>query len=747
MPAKLDLTLIPLHRRDGQDHPYLPGLHAAAAPRRAARGRGEDRLVLHLSVPVELNLGSDAQISLLQDMAAGYFRTPGAVTSALREQVERLNSYLLQRNQGAAPGQPPAAALLSVMMLREERLTLAQCGPVQAFQLGDSIRHYYDPQGAGRGLGLGQQAQMRFYQFDLQPGELVLSLAQLPSGWGESTLSGASQAELGALCRRLLDEAGEQLAAALLTVQPGAGALQQMTIADLQPAASVAAPMPAPQPNAEVAPSEAETSLSDTSPLAPQPVPSAWEAVEVPGESEPIQAAAPTPPAPAEVKFERETPKIDLRGQISERAAAFSERVLPPIRHFLERILPEEPIFNLPPRVMGLIALLVPIAVVILVAVVYLQFGREQLYINYLERAQAAAAIAAASGNPAEVRQAWEGVVYYAERAAHYEEDQATAFDLLAQASAALDEMDVIRRLEFMPILSQPLPRETEITRMAATNNEIYLLDGASGNVLRVFLTGDGGMGGYQLDANFRCGPGQYGGFIVSALVDLALLPRGNAAGAEIIAMDANGNVLFCAQGQAPSAQTLAPPDNHWGAPRAMRVANGNLYILDPQTNAVWLYTGEDHAFGEAPRFFFGAEVPSLRDTLDIAVYGSDIYLLGADGRMVSCTLGSSASNPTTCENPAIYTDIRPSFSNGVQLEGANFEQLRISEPPQPAVFMLDPVARAVYRLSLTLSLDTQFRSLNDLPPGLATAFAVTPNRAILLAIANDVYIGFLPSE
>jgi hypothetical protein len=33
------------------------------------------------------------------------------------------------------------------------------------------------------------------------------------------------------------------------------------------------------------------------------------------------------------------------------------------------------------------------------------------------------------------------------------------------------------------------------------------------------------------------------------------------------------------------------------------------------------------------------------------------------------------------------------------------------------------------------------------LPEGLATAFAITPNRAILLAIENDVYIGFIPSD
>ncbi len=734
MSAKLDLTVVSLYRVDGQDEAYLPGLFCAPAPRRAARGRGEDRLVLQLFAPPALGLSGEAQASLLQDMANGYFRTSGAVTSALREQVERLNSYLFQRNQGTPPA---GAAQLGLMLLREGRLTLAQCGPLHGFQLGQSIHHYYDPQGAGRGLGLGQHAQMRFYQFDLPAGERLLSLAQLPASWDENTLADTAPTPLGALSQRLLEQAGAQLAAVLLEVQPGTGSLQQVSAAQLQP-----------RPSAEgAAVPPAPVALSDTAPVKAQPLAGAWESLPTPEASqptenpaEPLLTAAPVYSAPAE-------PERSPRTPISERVREFSERFLPPLRQFVERILPEEPIFNLPPRVMGLIALLVPVAVVILVAVVYLQFGRQQLYVNYLERAQAAAAIATASGNAGEVRLAWEGVVYYAERAAHYEEDQAVAFELLGQAHAALDEMDLVRRMEFNPILSQPLAKEAQITRMVATNNEIYLLDSSSGNVLRLFLAGDGNLGRYQQDANFRCGPGQYGSFIVSALVDLALLPRGNAASAELIAMDANGNVLYCAQGQAPSAQTLTPPNNHWGRPRSLRIANGDLYILDPQTNAVWLYEGEDYAFGEAPRFFFGAEVPSLRDVQDMAVNGSDLYLLSSEGRMVRCTLGTSVDNPTRCENPASYTDTRPGFDNGAQIEGAHFEQVRVSEPPQPALYMLDPVARAVYRFSLTLSLDTQFRSLNELPAGLATAFAVTPNRAILLAISNDIYIGFLPSE
>lgn len=736
MPTELELTVVPLHRRAGQDLSYLPGLLGAEAPRRAARGRQGERLVLQLSAPSEHALGPDAQTSLLQDMADGYFRSPGAVTSALREQIERLNAYFVQRNRQG----PPAAAMFSMASVREQRVTLAQCGPVQAFLLGDAIQHFFDPQLAGRGLGMGQTTDIRFFQFEMQPGQFLLLLPELPNGWNEKTLSEVRGQKLSTLRRRFLSEAGADLRAVLVSAQAGKATLHMLSGTENE-----AAPTPAKAP--------VKTPLAE-------PRTRAWEAVETPAENR-VQtetAAEPSAEATQHIAFSREPaqeipappepePRPHLLANLTGRARDAWQKIAPPVGAFLQRILPEEPIFNLPPRVMGLIAILVPIIVVVLVAVVYLQFGREQLYVNYLERAQGAAAIAVASQDADEIRQAWTGVVYYAERAAAYEKDQQTAAELLAQAQAALDALDAIRRVEFVPALLAPLPLDARITRMVATNNEIYLLNETDGKVLRYFLAGDGGRGGYQFDERFACEPGPYGDFIVSHLVDLALLPRGNALEAEVLAMDGNGNVIYCASGERPSARALVPPDNNWGQPQAIAIENGNLYILDPLSNAVWLYSGEEYSYADEPRFFFGAEVPNLRRVQDLALEGDDLYLLSQDGHMAVCAFSDDIDEPTTCEDPAQYTDTRLGRQSGTTIEGGNFGEVQIGEPPQPALYLMDPVARAVYRLSLTLNLDTQFQSSTELPKGLATAFAVTPNRAIILAIEDEILIGFMPSD
>jgi hypothetical protein len=757
MATKTDYVVVPLHRRDGQEQSYLPGLHVADA-QRAARGRAGEQLILHLSLPADAGLTPEQQHTLLDDMARGYFRTPGSVTSALRDQAERLNVYFQQLNQKLVAKGQPVLALLSMLSIREGRGMLAQCGPVQAFLLnGADIQHFFDPQTAGRGLGLSKNTDIRFFQCDLPSGAYMLLTPQLPEGWNERTFSNVSGQKLATLRRRFLSEAGPNLAAVLVAAEPGRGGVRLLTGKDIE-AESPKSTRPQP---ASIPPRRRPIGR----PVEPQPEASSWEQVTVPdaeADTEPFGIAQPelSPEADGTESsyeaeaFESETnfepsypahePEVETEtwfSQISARLAVFGARVLPPLRAFLIRMLPEEPAFNLPPKTMALIAGIVPLAVVVLVSVVYLQFGRGQLYTNYLSQAQSAAAAAEARQDPAEVRQAWEIAVYYAERAAAYEQDAEVATALLAEAHAALDGLDGIERVNFQPALFEALPSRANISRIVATNTDMYLLDSTAGNILHAFLTG----GGFQLDEAFACEPGPYGAYIVSNLVDMALLPRGNALDATLVAMDANGNLIYCFADERPLAVALVPPDSNWGNPLAISVENENLYILDPLTNGVWIFFGENYSFVEEPRFFFGAEVPSLQNMLDLGLSGEDLYLLDVDGHIAVCQFGGEIDDPTTCEDPVPFTDTRPGRVSGASVEGAHFAQMQITEPPEASVYLMDPIEQAVYQFSLQLNLLRQFKAQEDLPHGLATAFAVTSNRAILLAFENDIYIGFMP--
>ncbi len=738
MQTQFELTVLPLHRRDGQDQSYLPGLLAMEAPRRAARGRSDERLILQLSVPEESGLGAELQKTLLQDMANGYFRTPGAVTSALREQAERLNAYFLQKNQQGAQKGTLAPVLLSMVSVREERVTLAQCGPVQAFLLGAEIHHYYDPEGAGRGLGLSQNTDIRFHQIDVSPGDFILLFPELPSGWGEKTLQDVHGQKIDTLRRRFVSEAGPDLQAVLVAAQVGKG-LRVVSAQELE---------------------SRETSVSAVNRRASPAAPRSWEPVEVPAAEEPAfqpehtdRPLMSTPDAlgdtgPIHVA-EARSPFNNRWIQISARTAEIGSRFLPPLRKFLLRLLPEEPVFNLPPRTMGLIAILVPLAVVVLVSVIYLQFGRGQLYVNYLERAQSAAAVAAAAQDPAAVREAWEVVVFYADKAVNYEKDEQAASSLLAQAETALDDLDFIKRVDFAQALLEPLPTDVNITRLAANNTgDLFMLNETDGSILHAFATGNAGPGGYQLDKDFHCEPGQYGEFIVSKLVDLALLPREAPNDWVLAAIDTNGNIIYCAKNTRPTLQVLTPPDSQWGKPKAISIENGNLYMLDPLTNAVWIFNGDDYSFaGTQPHFFFGAEVPNLKMMEDIAIQGDTLFLINQDGHMTICEFSEDIENPTTCNDPAPYGDSRPGRTTGDTIPDAHFSQIQLTDAPLESLFMLDPVARSVYQFNLSLNLQRQFRAKAELPPGIITAFAVSPQQSIFIAIQDQIYFGYIPSE
>ncbi|MBX3005466.1 MAG: hypothetical protein KF821_06520 [Anaerolineales bacterium] len=752
MANALDLFVVPLHRRNGQDQAYLQGLHLLAAPRRAARGRNDERLVLQLSLPPEITLSADQQHALLSDLAEGYFRTAGSVTAALREQFERLNSYFLQLNQRLS-GATPQAARLAALSMREERVTLAHAGPQHAFRLNQTIQHFYDAPAAGRGLGLSSQTEIRFFQTELAAADCFLLVSEIPGGWNEKTLMGASGQKLSTLRRRFLSEAGQELRAVMLLAQPGSGRLSLMTsFEDSAAAAPPAAPSATRREPAEAAspswqvltpapaePGHAPAELEDTA---------AWHPASTASDSLlPGPPEESTGPAQAEWPPRYETQAepsaiLTLWHEISGRATHFWRKASPPLRSFFMRLLPDEPVFNLPRQTLTLIAVAVPLAVVILVSVVYLQFGRGQLYQNYLSQAQSAAALAAARQDPGEVRQAWLAAVHFAQRASAYEQDAEAAQQLLAEAQLQLDGLDLIERMDFQPALFTNLPRNTKITRMVADNTDLYMLDETTGKILHAFLTG----GGYKLDESFSCEPAPYGGAIVSQLIDLALLPpRSHPLGASVAAIDANGNIIYCIKNEAPAASALGEPDSRWGKPNAIAVEEDTLYVLDPVTNAVWMYAAENGSFVGAPRFFFGAQVPSMQHMLDIALDGSTLYLLDQDGHVAQCVFNEEGEDSTPCTDPLEFVDTRPGQRNGSVVSGANFSQFVITDPPGPSIFFLDPIVPAVYQFSPRLSIVRQLRAANELPAELVSAFTITPNRAIFLAFENEVYIGFMP--
>ncbi len=472
---------------------------------------------------------------------------------------------------------------------------------------------------------------------------------------------------------------------------------------------------------------------------APTPKNRAWSNFWMGRRSRPAPPQPETPPASTALQPPQRPvfgPAVLAIGRAFKFAGG---QVIRALRALLGGILPGREMFTIPPTTMAFIAVAVPVMIVALASLVYIRRGRIIQYQNYLNYAEAAALNARGKTDPVEERRAWDAVLFYVDLAEEYQETDETIL-LRAQAFQVMDTLDGTQRIQLESALASNSLGEVTITQMLYNGDALYALDSDAGRVLRFWRSGRG----YELDASFQCGLNKYGAYIVGALVDITPLPAANSFGAALLAMDGNGILVYCPPDGQPLAYPLIPPDNNWGSPRSMVYSNGWLYILDPQTNAVWVYVGEDFTFGSRPFLFFDNEVPRLQDVVDIAINGSELYLLHTDGSMTICQY-RTGDTPTQCTERAAYTDTRGSVGKVETMTGAAFSQIVYAPPPGPAFYMLDPYQQALYQFSTRLVFQRQFRPYSGSSLGNATAFAVDGSQRIFMAFDNQIFVSPFP--
>jgi hypothetical protein len=422
-----------------------------------------------------------------------------------------------------------------------------------------------------------------------------------------------------------------------------------------------------------------------------------------------------------------------LSGFISEKLKAFLPRLLPNTEAG-ESFAPSN-------FAMFSIAILVPLVVVVMMFVVWSKYGRNPQYEAYLQQAKEMSAQAASLTNPIEQRQAWESVllrVGNAERIYHPTPDTIL---LRQEADANLDKLFGITRMQFNPAFSSELG--IEISRMTASETDLFLLDAESGKALRAQPSANGR--GFQIDTTFNCGPAVYGNYTVGHLVDILTLPALNSINATLLGIDATGNLLYCAPGQLAQTIPLPPPDTNWNHVTAFTLSNGNLYVLDAPARAVWVYTGKDGTFVDRPYFFFGGQTPEKQDVIDLIISGDDLYMLHSDGHLSTCSYSRIETKPTRCQDPSPLTNPFAAYQDTDLFASANFTQMLFTALPDQSILLLDSDTQGVLRFApRSLELQNQFRpqtgNANPVPAGPAGAVAVGPNHVLYLAVNGQVY-------
>jgi hypothetical protein len=441
----------------------------------------------------------------------------------------------------------------------------------------------------------------------------------------------------------------------------------------------------------------------------------------------------------------RQTAKIIAGGIQGTRR--ISTNIGEKLRNFLPRLLPGSETANEPsgPSTAAMIfmAVLIPLMVVTVASVVYLRFGRSQQYDTYLGQANEMKAQALSLTDPVEQRIAWENVINSVNIAESHRETSDT-IALRQEADAQLDALLGITRLQFNPAFSSNLG--IDISRMTATDTDLFMLNAANGEVLRA-QPAKGGHG-FELDTAFNCKPGVYGDYTIGPLVDILALPNLNSVSATLLGIDATGNLLYCAPGQVAQAIPLPIPDTNWGRVTAFTMDAGNLYVMDALARAVWVYTGKDGTFIDQPYFFFGGQTPEKQDVIDLVVAGDDLYMLHADGHLSTCSYSRIVSVSTRCQDPSPYTNPFKAYGDIDLFAGAHFTQMLFTALPDQSILLLDAdtQTQGVFRLTpRTLDLQNQFRptkgTKNPIPNGRPFgAVTVGPNHVLYLAVDGQVY-------
>ena len=751
MTNSLDFILLPIHRQQGIDQSELPGLFAASPPRRAGRGRAQDRLVMHLALQGNAPLSPKAQNKLLDSLAKTYFKAAGSSTAAMRVVAESLNQSLFSRNQRGSSRGMRSLGLFTLAVFRDQRLYLAQCGAVNAFLVqAHRVQHFYDPSAVGRGLGMGRATPIQYQQAEVAPGDYLIISATSPQTWSDPLLRSLHGQPLERVHPSLLSQAGTDLEAVLVQIASGNGQLRSLRPKplpsnrdevtdpqlDILPSKEILPPVAQDQPDISdtSSPPEVETSPSNDM---PQPIPKSQQSSVV------IAPASDVHPKPQ--KTTEPTKRKPFIGPalltIGRAIGTTLSQFFSALGTMFRRILPDQKILDLPPTVMLFGAIAVPLVIVTVASMIYFREGRGRLHQELLLQAQVAAEQALPLEDPIERRAAWEQVLDYLNQAEEYgstEDSQA----LRTYSFAVLDELDIVERLDYSPGIVRGLPQDVTVSKIVVSpDNELYMLNEQSGYVLRATYTDQG----YELDPVFNCGPIP-APLMVGPLIDIGALPLGEEDGATLLGMDSNGTLLRCipGEGKAPLAMQMAPPDINWGEPKAFAYDNGNIYVLDPQTNAVWIYWGID-GYQDLPSYYFGNQVPPLQSVIDMTVSDGDLYLLHDNGRITLCSYSPFADAPTRCADPADFIDLRAGYQSGPDMRGANFQQIQFAPPPDPSIYLFDPADEAVYHLSMRLAFQRQYRPSSSLSGEEIHAFAVGPNRRVFIATEDQVYYAILP--
>lgn len=709
MALEFEADVVQIHVAGGEGRiSPPPGVRAQGAPRRSARGRSDDLLFLDLTLQPGRAVSS-ARLEQIADLASqAYFGTSGSVTAALRAAAATANDHLLDAARRSAEHGPLQGSLV-IAALRGKDLFIGQCGSGQVILVRPgTVARLASQEAAARPLGSAPSPHVQFRHLALSMGDLLVLTTADPPVWSDPSLSSLYGLGLPQALDRLTAASPRDLTGLLVRI-PRTG--------EVRPALAAGPPT--------------RGRAAAARPVRHRP-------------------GSPTAPAAAGEHAIRQP----SAGRASARLRQFLEGVGRPVQRLADPVLlglwrllarmapglaeAERP-GGLSPKVLIGTALAIPLVVVGIASLVYLRTGRAQQFDQYLAQAQAAVVAASLKATLEEARADWELARSWLDLAETYRVTEASSV-LRRQVQNALDSAELVVRLELVPAVSGGFGGQAEITGLAATASDLYALDTGNGLIWHAWATGRG----YEIDPEFDCPLAEERS--AQAWVGITIQPEPGALGIEgVVAVDRNGGLLYCAPGRSPLRGQLSPPDIGWGRLQAFDVFEGNLYVLDPVTNAVWIYDASGGLFSGPATLFFAEAVPELETAIDLALAQDELIILHSQGnidrcqRVVENAPDGSLRIRVECDPDPQFLDERAGQPPGRTIPGANPLQMVYSPPPEPSLFFLDAASGSIFHYSMRLVYQAQYRPIQPLEEPVVSITEAPPSD-LLLAAGGQVY-------
>lgn len=700
MSQLLEAEAAHIHLAGGAPRVTTPaGNLAMVAPRRAARGRMEDALFLCVGTSAAQPPTPGLLDHLARMAGAAFYGTPGSVTAALRESAVAINDYLIKLRKDPS-GPDHGSGTMLACVLRGSDLYLAQSGQGQmALIRPGQVGRWSSEEAIERPLGEALTPHVSFQHLVVRAGDVILfsPAANLP--WSDTTLSGLSGMDPARAVDRLSAGSTDDLS----------GILIRLRLAEVGATLESKGPVPIAQPTG------------------PSPARDRRE-----------QRAQREPGIPHPLQLRMRVLRQRLQGGWSRFLQSFlqlSERLFPGFAH-------PGRTENISPSILAATALIVPLVVVTIASVVYLRRGRPDQFLEYLGQAQVSMLEAQGELDPALARSAYEEALKFLELAANYaENDEITRLE--QQAQQGLDTLNLVMRLDFKPAVSGGFTPGARITAIAATASDLYVLDAANMTIWHAWATGRN----YTIDIDFDCLAGADSVVGMGIPLDIVALSGPGPQGIPgIVALDADGSVVYCAPGTELLFGQLAAPDIGWGRIQAVDVFQDRLYILDPEKNAVWIYDASGGLFSGSPALYFAAEfVPDLHQAIDLVMAQDELLIMHADGHLDRCrrtresTRDGSIRILADCEQELTFEDQRPGFAPVDRVPVGIPAAMAYSPPPEPSVFFLDGRNGSVLQYSLRMIYQGRYQP-NEPFARIPSSMALGPLNELFLASGNQVY-------